>query len=1011
MSGIPNESLLVKLMGDGKHLSATVFVADKEINKLKKDAAEAEGKVSGLGKAGSNIAGMIAGKAKDTGLGSFIGEIGEGTTALSAFAGPATIAAGAIVGIGSAAVATGAGLFALAKEASDYGSEIADAQAKTGLASDSLSALRYQANLSGSDFGAVSGAISKFSKLVGEAATGSKEAKAKLEALGIDPQDAMRDLDGAMGKAFKTINDAKPGVNQMTAAQNAFGKSGADLIPTIRGMNGDFAALKKQAEDLGVVLSEADVMAADEFGDTLDTLKMQATGAANNFAYGFMPKITSAMRGVSGELRDNKDVWREWGEWVGEKIELATRNMQFYLAVAKSFNEYRTTGVVTSLPAWQIQDAENQRISAGKKDIADYVRTSDFAKNQGMDIDKLGRALLAQSGGAGDDYVSKIGGTAKKKEKTEAQKTTWNSSTLAEFARNQGFKPGDGFAKTGHNEGSLHGLNRALDIGLNASNTNKTVNQIVQMMENSIKAGIRVVDERVRPKDQKKWTAAHVHLEENDNRASSFNPNLDYGGKLEYLKALDAERLKGKGKSLADALGIVTKEEVGEGAKALADYAKQLALVGVTTQQGRVEIELMFGAYKDLDDTGKAQLLLAAGEVDAKETQTKAIADLGGHLENLGGQYDEINGIQKTATGELEKQLAAYAKTGNVIDPVIEANARNKALMIDMQGASVNLADASAEMTERYKAERDAAWDLVVAHQELKNAIARETGGREETAGGINIDTSALLEEMNNNAKAPAPKTKDQYGLGDFTEGLLGGNGNNLARFQTEAEAMKAVYNDLESTAGAALGSMIEGGAQLLEQWMLTGEMSGEAIAQMTASIIAGVASQAGVKAIFEVAEGLAAAANPFTAWQAPIHFAAAKTYGLVALGAVAVGAGIGAAGGLGGRKDKSSGGNDSKQNPSEYFSGNNSDDRSMNYLRQSQNSQADRQNMILGDKINQFVSAVETFDKKVNSTKPGDVFVAGANQNRGIFAERTTQEIGRNSTAAGQMGRRLGMK
>jgi hypothetical protein len=49
---------------------------------------------------------------------------------------------------------------------------------------------------------------------------------------------------------------------------------------------------------------------------------------------------------------------------------------------------------------------------------------------------------------------------------------------------------------------------------------------------------------------------------------------------------------------------------------------------------------------------------------------------------------------------------------------------------------------------------------------------------------------------------------------------------------------------------------------------------------------------QAGIKAIFEVAEGIAAAANPFTAWQAPMHFAAAKTYAIVA--AVAGGAGVG---------------------------------------------------------------------------------------------------------------------
>jgi hypothetical protein len=249
-------------------------------------------------------------------------------------------------------------------------------------------------------------------------------------------------------------------------------------------------------------------------------------------------------------------------------------------------------------------------------------------------------------------------------------------------------------------------------------------------------------------------------------------------------------------------------------------------------------------------------------------------------------------------------------------------------------------------------------------------------------------------------ATGKAPELNKQS---TFMDGLLGGNGNNLAQFKNEADAMKAVYNDLEMTAGQAMGAMIEGGAQLLEQWIMTGEMSGQAIAQMTASIIAGVASQAGVKAIFEVAEGLAALANPATAYQAPIHFAAAKTYGMVALGAVAVGAGIGLAGGLGGKKDKN--GNDSGRNPSEYFQ---NDSKNINYLRESQNSPLERSNQMLGEKMTQFSNAVETFDQKVNSQKTGEVFVAGAKANPGFMSRTVLSDLTKNSTLKNEYGRRI---
>jgi hypothetical protein len=96
--------------------------------------------------------------------------------------------------------------------------------------------------------------------------------------------------------------------------------------------------------------------------------------------------------------------------------------------------------------------------------------------------------------------------------------------------------------------------------------------------------------------------------------------------------------------------------------------------------------------------------------------------------------------------------------------------------------------------------------------------------------------------------------------------------------------------------------------AQSITNWILYGGSIGKAMKQAAAAVVAGIAVQAGIKAIWEVAEGLAALANPFTAWQAPLHFAAAKVYGLVAVGALAVGAGLRAAFGGSGSEGASTG-------------------------------------------------------------------------------------------------------
>ncbi len=67
-------------------------------------------------------------------------------------------------------------------------------------------------------------------------------------------------------------------------------------------------------------------------------------------------------------------------------------------------------------------------------------------------------------------------------------------------------------------------------------------------------------------------------------------------------------------------------------------------------------------------------------------------------------------------------------------------------------------------------------------------------------------------------------------------------------------------------------------------------DLSAAAFAAMTQDFLANLALQAASKAIFEVAEGYAALANPLTAALAPMHFTAATNYGIVA-GVVAVGA------------------------------------------------------------------------------------------------------------------------
>ena len=227
---------------------------------------------------------------------------------MSSFGGIATIAAAGITAIGAAAVTTSQYIFDLTKAASDYGSAIYDAGQKTGLSAETLSSFQVAAEQSGTTLDAVTAGIAKF----------AKNYKGTLD-----------ELEPALAKVFKQIADAKPGFEQLTLAQQNFGKSGANLLPFIKSFDGDLPGLIAKMKDLGVTMSDQNAKAADEFGDTLDTLKSQAAGVGRQFAFALMPAITNAMRAISGVMTNNQSAVHVWGSSVGEAVRGVSTVFQF----------------------------------------------------------------------------------------------------------------------------------------------------------------------------------------------------------------------------------------------------------------------------------------------------------------------------------------------------------------------------------------------------------------------------------------------------------------------------------------------------------------------------------------------------------------------------------------------------------------------------------------------------------------------------------------------------------
>src|SRR5436190_3927308 len=301
------------------------------------------------------------------------------------------IGIGAIAG--AAATATAA-LFSLTKQAAEYGSEIFDATEKTGLHAESLSAMKLAADQSSTSLEQITSGIAKFSKQVGAAGEGSKEAAAAMKSLGIDPQDALNDLDGALAKVFKRIADAKPGIEQITLAQKAFGKSGAELLPFIKSFDGDLNKLIRTAKDLGVTINDDAARAADEFGDTLDMLSSQLDGITRTIGQAFMPVFLDMAKATSKWAKENKGEIKSWADtaanmlrgaiayWNELNAAISRYNSLFGLAGQVGLGNINPFGGVGALLA----NKGAQIANANKvPDAIDYSRPGDFKKKSKFD--------------------------------------------------------------------------------------------------------------------------------------------------------------------------------------------------------------------------------------------------------------------------------------------------------------------------------------------------------------------------------------------------------------------------------------------------------------------------------------------------------------------------------------------------------------------------------------------------------------------------------------------------
>lgn len=217
---------------------------------------------------------------------------------------------------------TAAKLVEFAKHTVDSADELGKMAQKTGIATEELSKLKYNAELSDVSTKSLTVGVKKLSQeMIASGDATGKTAKI-MAAMGVD---TTKGVTPAMEKIADVFAAMPDGATKTALAVELFGKSGMELIPMLNQGAAGMKKMGEEAEKLGLVLNGETAKAAEMVNDNLKAVKAASQGTALAVLTQLSPamvRITEAMKQAATESGLLKAVWVAMGGIAAEALGL-----------------------------------------------------------------------------------------------------------------------------------------------------------------------------------------------------------------------------------------------------------------------------------------------------------------------------------------------------------------------------------------------------------------------------------------------------------------------------------------------------------------------------------------------------------------------------------------------------------------------------------------------------------------------------------------------------------------
>lgn len=222
----------------------------------------------------------------------------------------------ALTAYATAAVGAGTAVAAMTTSAAAWSDDVNTIAAQTGLSTEQIQKFQYATEVIDVPLETLTGSMAKLTRNMGMAQKGTGNASDAFKALGVSIKDnatgELRNNQDVFNDTIAALSDMENETQRDAYAMQIFGRSAQDLNPLIKGGADALKELGDSAESAGLILSQDALDGLNDYNDSVDILKSNASAAGKVFAGVFagglqtvtdtigaqLPQITSALTGL-----------------------------------------------------------------------------------------------------------------------------------------------------------------------------------------------------------------------------------------------------------------------------------------------------------------------------------------------------------------------------------------------------------------------------------------------------------------------------------------------------------------------------------------------------------------------------------------------------------------------------------------------------------------------------------------------------------------------------------------